>query len=112
MNKIGELIYKLRVKVQFKHRTSKLKAGIFVLCQYNIRLLTVLFFGLLLSEQLIQASFEILIYGETFYNNVDVFVYFIVGTLYFYYVYALGDFLLDLTRNKNYIVEEETEEQK
>lgn len=98
MDKIKEL------KKIFTLSKNKMEARIFVLCQYSIRNLTVLFIGILVSEQLISAGIEFIVWGEMFPHIIDGIFYFFISWAYLGYSYKLGDFLLDLTLKKGSIV--------
>ncbi len=75
---------------------GKFKAKIFALCQLNISKMTWLWFGTTLFGQLVFASIEYVIWGETFPHIFDsIYFVFMAGT-YFHYTNELGKFLLNL----------------
>ena len=87
------------MKITLNRKLNRHKAKIFALCSFNIKNLTFLFFGLLFAEQLISASIEYMIWGETFKHWVDTVAFLVIANAYFYYSNELGEFLLDLQLN-------------
>lgn len=89
----------MKFKLKLKCKLSRSKAKIFALCNFNIKNMTYLFMGIFFGEQLISASIEYLIWGETFKHFVDPVFFTLLACSYFYYTNALGEFLLDLQLN-------------
>ena len=87
------------MKLTLNKKLSRHKAKVFVLCSFNIKNMTFLFFGLLLGEQLISAGIESIFWGETFRHGGDSVAFILTANVYFYYSNELGEFLLDLTLN-------------
>ena len=85
------------IKLSYKLRREKAK--LFALCNFNIKNMTYLFFGLLLAQQLLSASIEYFIWGYTFKHWGDAIFFTLLASAYFYYSNALGEFLLDLQLN-------------
>lgn len=87
------------MKIKLNRKLGKVKAFVFTLCGCSIKKLTWLFLGLAIGEQLISVSLEYLITGEVFAHWFDAVFMFVIASAYFYFSYALGDFLLDLALN-------------
>jgi hypothetical protein len=85
--------------IKLNRKVGNVKAFVFTLCSCSIRNLTWLFIGIAFGEQLISSSIEYIVTGETFGHWFDSAFLFAVASLYFYFAYELGDFLLDLTLN-------------
>lgn len=87
------------MKLKLNYKLRREKAKLFALCNFNIKNMTYLFFGLFLGEQLISASVEYLIWGDTFKHWGDPIFFTLLSGAYFYYTNALGELLLNLHLN-------------
>lgn len=93
------------MRIKLNRKLSRSKAKVFTLCNFNIRSMTFLFFGILVAVQITSAGIEYLVYGETFKHWGDSLFFVLISGAYFYYSNALGEFLLDLHLNSE-VVEE------
>ena len=84
------------MNVKLNYKMSKDKRFVFSLCTMDAKKLTWVFIGIFVFEQLLSASVEYLIFGEIFHHWFDSLITGFIGGSYFYYLHALGDFLLKL----------------
>lgn len=87
------------MKVELNRKLSKSKQFIFTLCDLKVQNLTMMFLGLVVAQQLISAAIEFAVWGEAFPHIIDSVFFFSVSWTYLYYLYGLGDFLLDMVLN-------------
>lgn len=85
--------------VRLNRKIGKAKAFVFTLCACSTRNLTFMFFGVVVAQQLISASIEFLLFGEAFPHWIDSAFFITASCSYLYFLYELGDFLLDIAMN-------------
>lgn len=77
-------------------KLNKITLFIFSACNFNVKNLTFLFWGLLSSEQMLSIGIEYLFWGDHFRHWGDTVAFTLLPLLYYYYVYTLSKLLTRL----------------